>query len=91
MQKYIDDEQNDDDDELVKTTSSKTRRSSKAGVLRSVWFNKQKEPEKHRELSMLFTPWRNEETDLLGNFKSYEDRCMVLSSVIKEQMKQYAV
>ena len=40
---------------------------------------------------MLFTPWRNEETDLLGNLKSYEDRCMVLSSVIKEQMKQYAV
>ena len=65
----------------------------KPRVLRSVWFNKQKHPEKHRELSMLFTPWRNEETDLLGNFKSYEDRCMVLSNVIKEQnfMKQYAV
>ena len=94
MQKYIDDEKNDDDDddEFVKKTSSKTRRRSKARVLRSVWFNKQKEPEKHyRELSMLFTPWRNEETDLLGNFKSYEDRCMVLSNVIKEQMKQYAV
>ena len=91
MQKYIDDEQNDDDDVFVKTTSSQTRRRSKARVLRSAWFNKQKEPEKHRELSMLFTPWRNEETDLLGNFKSYEDRCMVLSNVIKEQMKQYAV
>ena len=85
MQKYIDDEQNDDDDEFVKTRSSKTRRRSKARVLRIVWFNKQKEPEKHyRELSMLFTPWRNEETDLLGNYKSYEDD-------IKEQMKQYAV
>ena len=71
LQKYID-EQNDDDDEFVKTTSSKARRRSKARVLRSVWFNKQKELEKHyRELSMLFTPWRNEETDLLGNFKSY--------------------
>lgn len=31
------------------------------------------------------------ETDLLGKFKSYEDRCMVLSNVTKEQMKQYAV
>ena len=93
LQKYIDDKQNDDDDKFVKTTSSKTRRRSKARVLRSVWFNKQKEPENHyRELSLrLFTPWRNEETDLLGNFKSYEDRCMVLSNVIKEQMKQYAV
>ena len=92
LQNYIDDEQNDDDDEFIKTTSSKTRRHSKARVLRSVWFNKQKEPEKHyRELSMLFTPWRNEETDLLGSFKSYGDRCMVLSNVIEEQMKQYAV
>ena len=92
LEKYIDDEQNDDDDEFVKTTNSKTRRHSKARVLRNVWFNKQKEPEKHyRELLMLFTPWRNEETDLLGNFASYEDRCMVLPNVIKEQMKQYAV
>jgi len=92
LEKYIDDEQNDDDDEFVKTTNSKTRRCSKARVLRSVWFNKEKESEKHyRELLMLFTPWRNEETDLLVNFASYEDRCMVLSNVIKEQMKQYAV
>ena len=58
LEKYIDDEQNDDDDEFVKTTNSKTRRHSKARVLRNVWFNKQKEPEKHyRELLMLFTPW----------------------------------
>lgn len=91
LEKYIDDEQNEDDDEFVKTTNSKTRRS-KARVLRRVWFNKEKEPEKHyRELLMLFTPWRNEETDLLGNFASYEDRCVVLSNVIKEQMKQDAV
>ena len=40
---------------------------------------------------MLFTPWLNEETDLLGNFKSHEDKCMVLFNVIKEPMKQYAV
>jgi len=92
LEKYIDDEQNDDDDEFVTTTNSKTRRRSKARVLRSVWFNKEKEPEKHyRELLMLFTPWRTEETDSLGNFASHEDRCMVLSNVIKEQMKQYAV
>ena len=30
-----------------------------------MWFIEQKEPEKHyRELLMLFTPWRNEETEL---------------------------
>ena len=57
LEKYIDDEQNDDDDEFVKTTNSKTRKHYKARVLRSVWFNKQKELEKHyRELLMLFTP-----------------------------------
>ena len=57
LEKYIDDEQNDDDDEFVKTTNSKTRRHSKARVIKSVWFNKQKEPEKHYlELLMLFTP-----------------------------------
>ena len=88
MEKYIDDEQNDDD-EFVNTTNSKTKRRFKARVLRSVWFNKEKET--LSELLMLFTPWKNEETDLLGNFASYQDRCMVLSNVIKEQMKQYAV
>lgn len=40
---------------------------------------------------MLFTSWRNEETDLLGSFSSYQDRYMLLSDVINEQMKQYAV
>ena len=54
LEKYIDDEQND---EFVKTTNSKTRKHYKARVLRSVWFNKQKELEKHYcELLMLFTP-----------------------------------
>ena len=45
----------------------------------------------YRELLMLFTSWRNEETDLLGSFSSYQDRYMLLSDVINEQMKQYAV
>ena len=55
-------------------------------------FDKPKEPENHYcELLTLFTSWRHEESDLLGNSKSYEDRCIALSNVIKEQMKQYAV
>jgi len=40
---------------------------------------------------MLFTPWRSEETDLLGICSSYQERYKLLSSVIDEQMKQYAV
>lgn len=40
---------------------------------------------------MLFTPWRNEETDLIGMCSSYQDRYMLLSNAINDQMKQYAV
>ena len=39
---------------------------------------------------MLFTPWRNEETDSICNF-SYEERFYFLKDVVTEQMKQYAV
>ena len=31
---------------------------------------------------MLFTPWRNEETDLLGIFSLYKNHYMVLSNAI---------
>ena len=40
---------------------------------------------------MLFTPWRNEETDLKGKYTSYKDHYEALSDPIAEQMKQYAV
>ena len=40
---------------------------------------------------MLFTPWRNEETDLLGMFSSYKDHYMALSNAINEQLKKYAM
>ena len=87
-----DDDDDDDDDELSKNSYSKTKKRSKTRLIRSVWFNKEAEPEKHcRELIMLFTPWRNEETDLLGTFSSYQERYKMLSKVISEQMKQYAV
>ena len=38
-----------------------------------------------------FTPWRNEETDLIGLCSSYHQRFMLLNNVINEQMAQYAV
>lgn len=40
---------------------------------------------------MLFTAWRNEDTDLRGNFKSHEDVWFSPMTVITEQMKQYVV
>ena len=89
---FIDNDHNDDDDGVSKKTCSKTKKRTKARVIRSVWFNKEVELEKHyHELITLFTPWQNEETDLLGIFSSYKDHCMALSNAIYEQLKEYAV
>ena len=40
---------------------------------------------------MLFTSWRNEETDLIGAFSSYQQRYMLLFNAVEKQMKQYAI
>ena len=88
---------NDDenDDELCDENAiadKKNKKRSKSRIIRSVWFNKEKDPEKHyRELIMLFTPWRNEETDLSANCSSYQARFFLVKDIINKQMKQYAV
>ena len=72
------------------TTSNKKR--SKARIIRSVWFNKEAHPEKHyRELIMLFTSWRNEQIDLIGNCSTFEERFSNLKDEISTQMSQYAI
>ena len=40
---------------------------------------------------MLFTSWRNEEADLIGNSSSYQDRYLLLKEQIDKQMLQYAI
>ena len=40
---------------------------------------------------MLFTSWRNEETDLIGAYSTFQERYRAMSKSIDEQMKQYAV
>ena len=71
---------------------SKAKKRNKARIIRSVWFNKEAEPEKHyREILMLFTSWRNEETDLIGAYSTFQERYRAMSKSIDEQMKQYAV
>ena len=40
---------------------------------------------------MLFTPWKNEETDLKGKYSSHKEHYDALSNRIAEQMQQYAV
>ncbi|PFX15052.1 hypothetical protein AWC38_SpisGene20755 [Stylophora pistillata] len=83
---------NDDDNESANKVPSKLKKRTKPRIIRSCWFNKEKEPEKHyRELIMLFTPWINEETDIIGVCSSYKERYMLLSNVIYKQMEQYAV
>ena len=61
-------------------------------VIRSVWFNREAQPEKHyRELLMLFTPWRNKETELISHHTSFQEHYLARCDEIGEQMKQYAV
>ena len=62
-----DDELLDDNSDVSSTRSKELKKRTQARIFRSVWFNKEAQPEKHCELIMLFTSWRNEETDLLKN------------------------
>ena len=50
------------DDALENSSNGQNKKRSTARVVRNVWFNKEKDPEKHYcELIMLFTSWRNEQ------------------------------
>ena len=93
----IDDETNDDDfcdnnstDNLK--DKSDVKKQTNSTVIRIVWFNREAQPEKHyRALLMLFTPWRNEETDLISHYSSFQEHYLARQDEINEQMKQYAV
>jgi endonuclease/exonuclease/phosphatase (EEP) superfamily protein YafD len=90
----------DDDLSDVEQTSENNEYEMKGGmtlvkrqkprIIRSVRFNKNKDPENYcREQIMLYTPWRNETTDLLKDFQTYEDRFEVVKDVIEQNRKQY--
>lgn len=68
-------DEDDDDDEgktcQIECELRKDKRRSKARIIRVVGFNKEADLEKYRELIMLFTSWRNENTDLVDNCSSY--------------------
>ena len=99
LETSISEQENDDDDDddpngtyQTEFKCQKNKRRLKARIIRSVGFNKVADPEKHyRELIMLFTSWRNENTDLIGNCSSYQEHCLLLKAKIDEQMKLYAV
>ena len=62
----------------------------KPRIIRSVRFDKNKDPENYcREQIMLYTVWRNETTDLLKDSETYQDRFEVVKDVIEQNRKQY--
>ena len=82
---------NDDDNE-ENESEQKSKRRSKARIIRSVCFNKEVDSEKHyRELIMLFSSWRNEATDLIKKYSSYEQHYLQVKNIIDYQMKFYAI
>ena len=91
------DDQNDDEEDTFDTCNSNVQKymykmRAKARIIRSVCFNQQIDPEKHyRELIMLFTSWRSENTDLIRNCSSYEEHFLLIKDKIANQMKQYAI
>ena len=62
----------------------------KSKIIRSVRFNKNKDPENYsREQLMLYTPWRNENKDLIQNCESYQERYEQLKNTIVQNRRQY--
>ena len=81
---------NDDNNEEEESEQKNKKRSK--GIIRNVCFNKEVDSEKHyREVIMLFTSWRDEITDLLGNCTSYQEHYVQVKNTIDEQMKCYAM
>ena len=63
---------------------------AKPKIIRYVKYNKTSDKENYfREQLMLFYPWRNEDTDLLGGFTTYEERIKTVSQRMQEAKKQY--
>ena len=62
----------------------------KPRIIRSVRFNKNKDPENYcREQIMLYTTWRNETTDLLKDFQTHQDHFEFVKDEIEQNRKQY--
>ena len=98
----INDNLDDDVDDVshLQQTSEKDEYEMKGGItlvkrqkpriIRSVRFNKNKDPENYcREQIMPYTSWRNETTDLLKDSETYQDRFEVVKDKIEQSRKQY--
>ena len=77
----VDDDPPDENNEIDDTTKYKLRggmklvKRKRAKIIRSVRFNKEKDPENYyREQLMLYTPFGNEQTDLIKDCETYQHR-----------------
>lgn len=62
----------------------------KPKIIRTVRFNKNKDPENYfREQLMLYTPWRNEGKDLIQNCTTYQERFEQLEQTVVKIRQQY--
>ena len=62
----------------------------KPKIIRSVRFNKNKDPENYsREQLMLYIPWRNEKKDLIQNCETYQERFEQVKNIIAQNRLQY--
>ena len=59
-------------------------------IIRSVRFHREKDSENYfREQLMLYTPWRNEQKDLIKDFNTYEESFEAQKNNITETRNQY--
>ena len=92
----VDDDPSDKNDEIDDTTEYQLKggmklvKRKKAKIIRSVRFNKENDPENYyREQLMLYTPWRNEEKDLIKDCKTYQERYKQVEEIAKSNKQQY--
>ncbi|CAG2214630.1 unnamed protein product [Mytilus edulis] len=83
---HDEDQEEDEDISYNKTTPSTStyRERRKPKIIRSVHYNPDKDIENyHRELLMLYSPWRNEELDILAKCSTYTERFQELKPTIE--------
>ena len=62
----------------------------KPRIIRSVRYHKGKDPENHfREQLMLYTPWRNEKTDLIKNYTTYQEQFEQVKDEVVKNRSQF--
>lgn len=83
-------EQQSESNEYQLNGGMKLVKRTKPKIIRSVRFHKDKDPENYfREQLMLYAPWRKENTDLVTDCKSYQERFEQLKQTILCNRQHY--